>query len=471
MMYVRSVFSLLLLSVVTAPALAADDWWFDVEVIIFDRNVALTELAEQFEEADELSPYHADWDLIGEYLRPDISWLKQGLATCDTGNSPLWLPKPSIESIISDYEQWQTARSGASVGEAVNINNDTGLSTANKIPDSARQEYFGSPLTPTNASVVEPGAAQNSLESIAPQRDVTVREIADYWLEFSGINNFNPVTVPRFRFCEPQTLWLSWQNGSWRRSKPDNHLPYPDHIPITLDGQDWPESSRPHVLSPNQLHLTKLSQQIRQAGGLNRLLHIVWRQPVKFGEEKAASVRLFAGKNFADSFTLTGEQIKPEDLNDSSIIELKKKEEISLTASQDDFFSILQNDLDKAETVSFASMMAAVKQNKMQPLIPVRSTVAQPDTPIWQIDGELKVFLKYINRVPYLHIDTELFYRQPVPIEGDTVNPNEAPTYRLASVPFKQVRRVISKQLHYFDHPLFGMVVEIRRYKRPGEQE
>ena len=37
-------------------------------------------------------------------------------------------------------------------------------------------------------------------------------------------------------------------------------------------------------------------------------------------------------------------------------------------------------------------------------------------TPIWEIDGTIKVFLKYINRVPYLHVDSEMFYRQPVPL-------------------------------------------------------
>ena len=32
---------------------------------------------------------------------------------------------------------------------------------------------------------------------------------------------------------------------------------------------------------------------------------------------------------------------------------------------------------------------------------------------------------------------------------------------------FNQLRRVISQQVHYFDHPLFGMVVRINRYRWP----
>ena len=91
-------------------------------------------------------------------------------------------------------------------------------------------------------------------------------------------------------------------------------------------------------------------------------------------------------------------------------------------------------------------------------------------TPIWEIDGTIKVFLKYINRVPYLHVDSEMFYRQPVPLsyfsseDDSTVENTAPPEYRLVSVP----RRIISTQLHYFDHPLFGFVVQVRRYQRPS---
>ena len=39
--------------------------------------------------------------------------------------------------------------------------------------------------------------------------------------------------------------------------------------------------------------------------------------------------------------------------------------------------------------------------------------------------------------------------------------------YQLVSIPLAEQRRVISKQLHYFDHPLYGFIVQIRRYERP----
>ena len=36
------------------------------------------------------------------------------------------------------------------------------------------------------------------------------------------------------------------------------------------------------------------------------------------------------------------------------------------------------------------------------------------------------------------------------------------------AIRFKQDRRVISGEVHYFDHPYMGMIVQIRPYKKPN---
>ena len=56
---------------------------------------------------------------------------------------------------------------------------------------------------------------------------------------------------------------------------------------------------------------------------------------------------------------------------------------------------------------------------------------------------------------------------------GNAAKPRQATStaYKLVSVPLAEQRRVISTQLHYFDHPLFGFVVQIRRYNRPDVTE
>ena len=121
---------------------------------------------------------------------------------------------------------------------------------------------------------------------------------------------------------------------------------------------------------------------------------------------------------------------------------------------------------------------------------------------LWQLDGGITVYLRNINRVPYLHIDSNLDFRQPIfdssktqqleslltnlPNQGAVVvdqlrqpsslqpNSHPPPVQKpnfLQSVNFNQLRRVISKQVHYFDHPLFGMIVRLNRYRWPEEVE
>lgn len=427
---------------------ANDDWWFDIEVILFDRSVSLTELAEQFDYAPTLAQTAADLDVIGAQLAPDISWIKQNLAKCDGSHAPLWTPTPSLEDIVAQHQQWLAMQEPQAE-----------LATEDVMPATDI-------VADNNSELQAEDVTDNPLPTDVPT--VSAEEIAQYWVSFSGINTIAPVTVPPFSYCETPAPWLSWNNGQWHVDVPDNRLPVLREIPINVLGNDWPEARYAHVLSGEQHELDKLAQQIRYTKGLQRMLHLTWRQQVKFGEDASPSVHLYAGKNYSFDFDEQGEAIKPV-IPVAPVPELDRdQEEQELTLSQDTFFSQLEAAINDAEPVSFANMMAAVNQAQQPSPLMRQSEDNDLRAPIWQLDGNLRVYLKYINRVPYLHIDSEMYYRQPVPVNpGASLSEGEAPEYKLVSVPFKQVRRVISKQIHYFDHPLFGMIVQIRRYNMP----
>ena len=88
-----------------------------------------------------------------------------------------------------------------------------------------------------------------------------------------------------------------------------------------------------------------------------------------------------------------------------------------------------------------------------------------------------------------MHIDSNLDFRQPIfdpkktqpiayssnarseqgAIVANQQQPSSLQPNYLQSAQFNQLRRVISKQVHYFDHPLFGMIVRINRYRWPEE--
>ncbi|MCU7553899.1 peptidoglycan binding protein CsiV [Alteromonas sp. ASW11-19] len=432
--------SALALSSVMLPAKAAEEWWFDVEVIIFDRNTALSQLEEQFELADNVYPATADADVIGDVVHPDISRLKQGLARCDGSDAPLYAPPLPLDDLVARYGDVMQAA-------------DAKPQHTNIITDTPATLSGGGSGVVTRLPADEPGSAPPAPDD---------QQIASYWISFSGIENIEPVTVPRFRYCEDNPPWLAYTQQGWQRHTPDNRLPAPDQLPVELNGNDWPRAAHAHLLSVDARELEKLSAQIRRSRDLNRLLHVTWRQEVMFGQENAARVRLFAGKNYASQFTLLGTEKSDGPVETPLVSEQPEAEPRSLLG--DNFFGELQTRLNANTPVDFSEVLQQ-RQQEVRTDEPGPIRHIDEHTPIWEVDGYMRVFLKYINRVPYLHIDSELFYRQPVPVQG-TEN-GSAPEYKLASVPLKQLRRVISKQLHYFDHPLFGVVVEIRRYERP----
>ncbi len=439
----RFLYAFLLFSFVV-EAQTDEKWWFDVEVILFDRSLSLTELEEQFALADNLRPVSTDLDVISDYLHPEISSLKQSLPVCGKYNELYLTTPPSLEEILQ--QRAMVFSQEAELPQSRNTGNENYLS---------RETVNNKERTPRNKAV--------RASMVMPQ-PVSQQDIARLWLDNALPPVPPPPSVPEMRFCREEKPWLSWENGNWIWHRQDNSLPYPDEIQIELNGDEKPSARFAHILPEEERQLDKLSQQIRQARGLNRLLHLTWRQQVKFGQNKADKVRLFAGNDYSDQFTLTGDPVGEEPVKPLT-------NTVSQTdVKEDSFFDDLQRQLNALKSVPFASMMAAVRDNERKARQGAISSTNNAHIPIWKLDGYLKVFLKYINSVPYLHIESELFYRQPMPLTT-AQNNQENPEYRLVSVPFQQIRRVISKQIHYFDHPLFGMVVQIRRHELPMDDE
>ncbi|RDV27486.1 hypothetical protein DXV75_05510 [Alteromonas aestuariivivens] len=418
-------FSMLLFGSGVAPAVsAAEDWWFDVEVILFERDASISQLQEQFSYAPSLDPVSTDWDLITNLLQPDISWLNQGLKDCSPTSA---LQANNLLKVKGDFSS-----------------------------------DFSSSRNLSSQTAAQSLSAPNGLQE-APF-ELSDTDIAEYWLEFVAPISQHSVSIPKVGECDPNSAWLSWDENGWHKETPNNLLPYPDRLQVVLEGELLENEDRPHILPSDAQELEKLSQQIRWAKGITRMLHVVWRQPVVFGQSNAKSVRLFAGQNYQRQFDLNGRPIAPVEQQSDPATE--PTEQPSLTV-QTDFFDQLEEQLNTAQPISLEEVLDTPELSAGEEPPVTRLAYQNSGTAIWQLDGYLKVFLKNINQVPYLHIDSELFYRQPVP--ADSPQHGSQPEYQLVSVPFKQIRRVISNQLHYFDHPLFGMVVQIRRYQLPEE--
>ena len=72
------------------------------------------------------------------------------------------------------------------------------------------------------------------------------------------------------------------------------------------------------------------------------------------------------------------------------------------------------------------------------------------------ISGSIKIVLER-----YLHIYTDLVYRKPLQVPATTTGFNPGAYQQDAAYPVREHRRMRSKELHYIDHPLVGMLVKI----------
>lgn len=217
------------------------------------------------------------------------------------------------------------------------------------------------------------------------------------------------------------------------------------NVPVYLQKRALRKTERPHLLDDQQLALGDFAKKLFAQRDIKALSHIAWRQPVVFGEENADYFRVFAGNKLvlpkppAPTFDELKQKYDPEL---SSVID----------QNSETFFAELKQQLDQAQPVNWTRQADSGIVN---------DTDASVLNGEWELDGKVKVYLNYVNRVPYLHIESEFQFHD---IQLDSFGEAHIKQY-----PFKQRRRIISKQIHYFDHPKMGFVIRLQRYEMPTE--
>ena len=99
---------------------------------------------------------------------------------------------------------------------------------------------------------------------------------------------------------------------------------------------------------------------------------------------------------------------------------------------------------------------------RMEPRLEVGDDGNIVETPgpdrLEELDGTVRIELGR-----YLHVYTDLLLRKPVVVERatDPETPGTAQTRMLLDIPMREHRRMRSRELHYVDHPLLGMLVQI----------
>ncbi|WP_211164209.1 peptidoglycan binding protein CsiV [Shewanella salipaludis] len=245
------------------------------------------------------------------------------------------------------------------------------------------------------------------------------------------------------------------------------HYSYPSRVPVSVAAsspQYAVQGGPPVLLAESQGQFQDIMAKLAREPGNTSLLHMSWQQNMQ-PRHRAVPVRLFAGRNFAAEFEANG------------------LPRVTIPAMNDpDSLAVLGGD---TENLAADSRMPLNGDTPAVIDMPAVADMPETPAPVWQLDGDINIYLSH-----YLYIETALNLREEVEkwqlpatqLDGQaiqapaTAQPPEAqqqtvPTPFLASIPLVQNRRVKSGEIHYFDHPRMGIVMQIRKMAPPSIQE
>jgi len=504
-LFTKSIFAALLtVSVFAQPTYAVDQqWWFDVEVILFERNAEVTNLSEKFKQSILEEPASNTLDLLTPYLKPDLSYLRAGLPYCRASNrlkvqtqyeQDFAFPLPKVKknesySPQTDDQSKQTPQNK----QVLTVDPDNIAEENFQFQDATTDKFVKlyetlSLAQTTDNEDVKSAGIKSTAKSILIRPSIQVE-----FIEWQMPSEFLCAYAEQIDASFASIIWLQDELSS---TSTINKIKL---IPQIINGNEWQQNRGSFLLSTSTMYMTELYEKIKRQRDITPILHINWRQEVKFGRENAQTFRLFAGENFAEKFDANGLPLINDtdslfDTLNKSTDELYIPEQVleGLTPEQQAHLVSINGTTSEAVTEDlFARIDAALADDtpinflKTEWLTEHQTTKTAPSTlkELWRLDGGITIYLRNVGRIPYLHIDSNLDIRQPIydpnkalSLEGLStnlseqgaivVNPFQRPNF-LQSVNFNQLRRVISKQVHYFDHPLFGMIVRINRHRWP----
>ena len=509
--------ALLTTSVLAQPANAVQqEWWFDVEVILFERNLEVDSLSEKFKQSRLEQPASDVLDLLTPYLKPDLNYLRAGLPYCRASNrlrvktqyaQGFTFPLPVAKTNESSSPQTDKQREQAPQTKQDSFINADKVTEENFQYHVATTDIFAKPddntvpleQTTDSKDINSSNSAQSIHQNIDPlanlelasQSTLDRRAIEVEFIEWQMPSEFLCAYAEQI---DPSfASMVSLQNDVSGASRSHQIR----RVPEIINGTEWQQKRGAFLLPTSTMYMNELYEKIKKQRDITPILHVNWRQEIKFGREDAHTFRLFAGENFAEQFDANGLPIVKD--TDSLFDRLQQPADEFYIPQQallvsrngtapgavtDDLFARIDAALADDTPIDIKQAGGLTKQ---------QTTKSAPKIlkELWRLDGAITVYLQNVGRIPYLHIDSNIDFRQPIfdpqqaqKIEALSTNvsgqgaivvtPLQQPNFLqpnfLQSVNFNQLRRVISKQVHYFDHPLFGMIVRINRYRWPEIQ-
>jgi hypothetical protein len=181
----------------------------------------------------------------------------------------------------------------------------------------------------------------------------------------------------------------------------------------------------PYLVDETALQLKDLAWQLSHRGGHKLLLHTAWRLPLG-PKQQSRQLRVFAGQRFSPQFDYFGDQ------------------QAAPTVATD------TDSLHQAIEQTYRQLQQGRQLNPAGNTANLRGLPQQ----VWQLDGMIR---PYNQRM--LFADTEFNFRQ-LSAGGE----------QLHTFYSKENVRLLLGELHYLDHPKFGLILQIRRFTPPTSE-
>lgn len=384
-----------------------DGRWFEVELIVFERKDDLN-FREVFDTPIKALEPARKWDLIRQQLQPNIELMLNKLDECHANQNPL--------NKLDDLENTAT-----------------------------EQEFF--------------------------QQMQDYKELISSKWQFTNELCLLP--------SEKLTGLWNYHNELTPLSKPElSNVPLGD-IPEKVSAGDYDDFHDVYLLADQNLELKEQYFTLKKHRSFNPILHLGWRQP-GLAKRRSIPVYIIAGKNYSEDYRYDGSAIikakeEPEMVEEPNEQELLSSADDVLNENVNNNLSTFIQKLQSGAVVDF-------KSGKL--VYPNQSTLPKET---WSLDGTIKIHLNH-----YLFIDSEFNYRQPESkfvqpdsflelaenennSADDTAKDNESinnlstdEAYEikyLQNYYLKQNLRVYSGDIHYMDHPKFGILIQVRKYR------
>ena len=219
--------------------------------------------------------------------------------------------------------------------------------------------------------------------------------------------------------------WLEDADGC-NQQLSSAQVSHPSSIPAAI-GSAQPQYAQKGqstvLLATSQAQFSDMIATLNREPGHKSLLHMTWQQSMQ-PRHRATPIRLFAGDDFSERYAKDGYLID--------------QQAVTSDIPQFNFDYGLDNSVTKA--------------------------------PIWQLEGAINIYLNH-----YLYVETALTLHE----EGTKTPPkidlytddsaSSTPVPYLFNIWMAQNKRVISDEIHYFDHPNMGMLLQIRKMTQPKE--